>query len=155
MTRVSKPDRGKKLISSPRGPDQPRISPILSFNSELLPRGKAVVLETDHSPPYNAEFKNMRSYISTPPPLHALMACTGTTLLLPLLFYFNTYLAGTRVSLNFYLTTVRGYRWQVGNYSYGCLSNPHQDMKDIICIQAEDSCCYNATYYHLRSRMAD
>jgi hypothetical protein len=88
-------------------------------------------------------------------PLHALMVCTGTTLPLPLplLFYFKTYLAWTKISLNFYLTSVRVYRWQVSNYSDECVSILH---KDIICIQAEDSCCdYNPTYSHLRSRMVD
>jgi len=67
MTGVSESDRGKKLISFPRGPDRFRRSPVL-FNSELLPRGKAVVLDTDHSPPHSAEFMSMWSYISTPPP---------------------------------------------------------------------------------------
>jgi hypothetical protein len=66
MTRVSESDRGKNFISFPRGPDRLQLSPVL-FNSELLPRGKAVVLDTDHSPQHSAEFMNMWSYISTPP----------------------------------------------------------------------------------------
>ena len=66
MTRVSESDRGKKLISFPRGPDRLRLSPVL-FNSELLPRGKAVVLDTELSHPHSAEFVSVWSYISTPP----------------------------------------------------------------------------------------
>jgi hypothetical protein len=66
MTRVSESDRGKTFISFPRGPDRLRLSSDL-FNSVLLPRGKAVVLDTDHSPPNSAEFMSMWSYIYTPP----------------------------------------------------------------------------------------
>jgi len=64
MTRFSVSDRGKKPIFLPRGPDRFRLSPVL-FNSELLPRGKAVLLDTDRSLPHTAEFMSMWSYIST------------------------------------------------------------------------------------------
>jgi hypothetical protein len=66
MTWVSESDRGKKIISFPRGPDRLRPSPVL-FNSELLPRGKAVVLDTKHSPPHSIKFMNMWVYVSIPP----------------------------------------------------------------------------------------
>ena len=154
MTRVSESDKGKKLFSLPRRPDRLRRSPVL-FNSDLLPRGKAVVLDTDHSLPHSAEFMTMWSYIFTPPTCPYVLHRDNFKFTFA--FSISTHTSqGTESLYTSTLTTVRGYRWQVGNYSDRCVSFSRKVMKDIICIQAEDSCCdYNPAYSHLRIRMMD
>lgn len=81
--RGSIPGRGKKLLSPPKSSDCLWALPDLIFSGYRIYffRGKAAEAWNCQFP-YTAEVKNKWSSRSTPP--YALMACTWTTLLVPL-----------------------------------------------------------------------
>ena len=94
----------KRFLLSPKSTDSLRGPPSLLFNGcwgggDISLRVKRPGQESNHSSLCNAEIKNKWRCTSTPP--CAFMACTVTTLRLPLLLFYSYFLSNTEINFIF------------------------------------------------------